>query len=85
MREGNKYLLSKYDEFFEHADIVELKAAVVNLATEIRATSKLKTPDCPQAACALSLGSTCFFVTADAGFSNVQGLKVLQIQITGGD
>jgi predicted nucleic acid-binding protein len=85
MREGNKSLLAKYDEFFERANIVELSAAVVNLATEIRATTQLKTPDCLQAACALSLGSACFFVTADAEFSNVQGLKVLQIQIAGGD
>jgi predicted nucleic acid-binding protein len=55
---------------------VELSAQVVELATEIRARTGLKTPDALQAACCLQLGADHLFVTGDAAFRKVAGLKV---------
>lgn len=81
LREGNLALLAQYDNFFSQVQIVELSAAIVTHATDIRATTQLKTPDALQAACALSLGDSCVFVTGDEGFARVQGLKVRQISV----
>jgi predicted nucleic acid-binding protein len=70
--------LQKYDDFFARPDLVwiELTKTVVELATHIRAGSGLKTPDCLQAACCLQLGQGHVFVTGDAAFKRVVGLKV---------
>jgi predicted nucleic acid-binding protein len=81
LREGDKALLASYDAFFAQVQIIELSAAVVEQATQIRAATALKTPDALQAACALSLGKPCGFVTGDAGFSRVSGLQVLQVNL----
>jgi predicted nucleic acid-binding protein len=81
LREGDQTLLAKYDDFFAQVQIVELSAEVVSLATEIRATTGLKTPDALQAACALGLSSACSFVTGDAGFSRLRGLKVRLVDL----
>jgi predicted nucleic acid-binding protein len=81
LREGDQALLASYDAFFAQTQIIELSAAVVDQATHIRATTALKTPDALQAACALSLGEQCGFVTGDAGFSRVLGLQVLQVNL----
>jgi predicted nucleic acid-binding protein len=81
LREGDEALLASYDAFFEQALIIELSAAVVDQATQIRATTAIKTPDALQAACALSLGQPCGFVTGDAGFSRVSGLQVLKVNV----
>jgi predicted nucleic acid-binding protein len=82
LRDGDRALLANYAAFFEQVSIVELSAAVVTLATDLRASTGLKTPDCLQAACALSLGSSCRFVTADAGFKLVQGLSIALISLS---
>lgn len=84
LREGDKILLAAYDSFFSQTAIVELSAEVVTLATNIRASNGLKTPDALQAACAMSLGSDCVFVTGDVGFERVQGLNVLIINVPTG-
>ncbi|MGB4116562.1 MAG: PIN domain-containing protein [Polaromonas sp.] len=81
LRDGNQTLLAQYDNFFNQVQIVELSAAIVTHATDIRATMHLKTPDALQAACALSLGDSCVFVTGDEGFARVQGLKLRQISV----
>jgi uncharacterized protein len=81
LREGNMALLAHYDNFFNQVQIVELTAAVVTHATDIRATTHLKTPDALQAACAMSLGSAYRFVTSDEGFARVPGLKVHPINL----
>jgi uncharacterized protein len=81
LREGNLALLAHYDNFFNQVQIVELTAAVATLATDIRATTHLKTPDALQAACAMSLGSAYSFVTSDVGFARVPGLKVHPINL----
>jgi predicted nucleic acid-binding protein len=76
LRAGDKVLLAAYDSFFAQTQIVELSAEVVTLATNIRASNGLKTPDALQAACAMSLGADCVFVTGDVGFGRLQGLNV---------
>jgi uncharacterized protein len=81
LREGDRPLLARYDAFFAQVQIVELSADVVDQATQIRATTALKTPDALQAACALSLGEQCGFVTGDAAFSRVPSLHVLQVNV----
>lgn len=84
LREGNKALLASYDTFFAQTAIIELSAEVVTLATQIRASNGLKTPDALQAACAMSLGAECLFATGDAGFARLQGLNVKLIHVNSG-
>jgi uncharacterized protein len=84
LREANRALLAQYDNFFNQVRIVELTAAVVTNATVIRASTHLKTPDALQAACAMSLGVECSFVTGDEGFTRVPGLTVRQISLVTG-
>ncbi len=81
LREGDATLLAQYDAFFAQVQIVELAASIVTIATDIRATTALKTPDALQAASALSLRADCVFLTGDAGFARVPGLNVRQIAV----
>ena len=81
MRYGNRALLAQHNNFFNQVQIEELSAAVVTHATDFRVTTQLKTPDALQAACALSLGDSCIFVTCDEGFARMQGLKLRQISL----
>lgn len=78
LREGKTGVLEAFDAFFQRPDIewVELSAQVIELATEIRARAGLRTPDAIQAACCLQLGADHLFVTGDAAFRKVAGLKV---------
>jgi predicted nucleic acid-binding protein len=82
LRERDVALLAQYEAFFVQVQIVELEAAIVTRATDIRATTALKTPDALQAASALSLGSDCVFLTGDAGFTRISGLNVRQIVVS---
>ena len=82
LREGNFVLLEHYDAFFKQAQIVELSATIVDVATYLRASTALKTPDALQAACALSFAEPCTFVTGDAGFARVPNLIVCQVAVT---
>ena len=76
LREGDSALLKRYNDFFAAVTIVELKPAVVELATNLRVRHGLKTPDALQAACALSLLGETVFVTGDFAFTKVLGLDV---------
>ena len=78
LREGDAEVLEAFDAFFQRPDIVwiELSAQVIELATEIRARTSLKTPDALQAACCLQLGADHLFVTGDAAFRKVAALNV---------
>lgn len=78
LREAETGVLADFDAFFRRPDIVwvELSSQVVELATEIRAHTGLKTPDALQAACCLQLGADHLFVTGDSAFRKVTGLKV---------
>ena len=83
LREGNGALLRRYADFFAAVNIVELRPAVVDLATDLRVGHGLKTPDALQAACAMSLPGETLFVTADLAFSKVPDLDVRLIKAPG--
>ena len=78
LRDGNDALLAKYDGFFTAGGItiVELDAAVVDLATDLRARHGLRTPDALQAASCLVRQPEAPFVTADSTFLRVKNLDV---------
>jgi len=81
LREGNTDLLKQYDNFFAAIQVVELSAAVVELATDLRVRHGLKTPDALQAACAMTLTGDVIFVTADLGLAKVNDLDVRLIRL----
>lgn len=56
LREGNLELLAQFDKFFAQPEVVTvpLDARVFNLATELRAQHRLKTPDALHLAAAIS-------------------------------
>jgi predicted nucleic acid-binding protein len=58
LRRGDQESLERFDTFFAQSDLLwlELSAAVVDLATSLRASHGLRTPDALQAACCLQLG-----------------------------
>lgn len=78
MKSGDLPLLAAYDAFFARPDLVwvELTRDVVELAAAIRVRHGLRTPDALQAACCLQLGPEHLFLTGDAVFRRVGGLKV---------
>ena len=78
LREGDAGLLACYDRFFDSAGltIVELSPKVIDLATQIRAHFMLRTPDAIQAASCLVLGRDTQFLTTDAAFAKVAGLRL---------
>jgi predicted nucleic acid-binding protein len=78
LRKGDRRLLAQFDMFFGRQDliVVPLSMAVIDGATEVRATVGLGTPDALQAASCLSLGDNGKFVTADPVFRRVGGLNV---------
>lgn len=77
LRNGNAKPLAQYESFFRQVQIVELSAAVIDLATRLRVVTSLKTPDALQAACPLGLSAPAAFVTGDSGFTRVSELDVL--------
>ena len=78
LREADAEVLETFDAFFARPDIrwVELSSQVIELATQIRARTAVKTPDALQAACCLQLGADHLFFTGDAAFRKVAGLRV---------
>ncbi len=80
-RRGDTAVLAAYDAFFGQADLqwVELSREVVEQATALRVAHGLRTPDALQAACCLELGSAHRFVSGDATFARVPGLRLLRV------
>lgn len=78
MRDDDKTLMSEFRSFFEAGElaVVELTAQVVERATALRARHGLRTPDALQASCALELEGTVLFLTNDARFRDVTGLRI---------
>ena len=78
LRRGDQASLDRFEALFAQPDlqIVEISASAVELATQLRATHGLRTPDALQAACCLQLGPDAVMVTSDAGFQRVQALHV---------
>ena len=77
LRDRDTALLRHYDEFFAGGiDIVDISAAIIDRATDLRATHGLKTADAIHAASALSFEDHVIFVTGDPVFERVAGLNV---------
>ena len=78
MKRQDNAVLATYDAFFARTDLlwVELTRDVVELAAAIRVKHGLRTPDALQAASCLQLGFDHLFLTGDAAFKRVTGLKV---------
>ena len=76
--------LYRFETLFAQPDllVVELNAAVVELATQLRANHGLRTPDALQAACCLQLGPDAVMITGDAAFERVQALQVHLVACT---
>ncbi len=81
LRDRNVALLAQYESFFKQIQIVELSATVVDVATTLRASIGLKTPDALHAASALSLAGDCTFITGDTDFANVPRLNVRYVRV----
>jgi predicted nucleic acid-binding protein len=77
LREGREYILSLYDGFFDTQEVLlkEIDAAVIELATEFRATFGLKASDAIHAATAILAGVSEFW-TADRDFLRCPELNV---------
>lgn len=77
LREGHDQLLRLYETFFAGREVIvaEVDAAVVEKATELRATAGLKTPDAIHAATALLVGATEIWTT-DRRFGRCPGIRV---------
>ena len=78
LRRGDQACLDRFEALFAQPDllVVELTAAVMERATQLRANHGLRTPDALQAACCLQLGPDAVMVTGDARFQRVQALRV---------
>ena len=78
LRRGDQTCIDRFEALFAKPDllVVELNAAVIELATQLRANHGLRTPDALQAACCLQLGPDAVMITGDAGFQRVQALQV---------
>ncbi len=78
MKANDNAALAAFDAFFARPDLVwvEMTKDVVELAAAIRVRHGLRTPDALQAASCLQLGANHLFLTGDAEFKRVGGLKV---------
>ncbi|OYT90943.1 MAG: VapC toxin family PIN domain ribonuclease [Burkholderiales bacterium PBB3] len=87
LREGDARLLQRYADFFAAVQVIDLSAAVLDMATHVRAHHGLKTPDALQAACALEWqqqtpqAPEVLFITADQGFLRVPTLQARLIAV----
>jgi predicted nucleic acid-binding protein len=81
MRHGDRELLMAFDDFFARPEliVVPLSGAVIDLATDVRARSRLRTPDALQAASCLALSQPARFITGDAGFCREPALDVVLV------
>ena len=81
LRRGDQASLDRFEALLAQPDllVVELSASVVELATQLRAKHRLRTPDALQAACCLELGPEAVMITGDAGFQRVRALQVCLI------
>lgn len=82
LRQQQQSLLAAYDRFFGHPDLiwVPVDERVLDLATSIRATTGLRTPDAIQAASCLQLDEPHGFVTGDKAFARVAGLQLSLVE-----
>ncbi|MCX7115295.1 MAG: PIN domain-containing protein [Gammaproteobacteria bacterium] len=81
LRMHEKKIVNDYQTFFESpaVSIIELDHQVIDIATHLRATCNLRTPDAIQAACCLSINSPHLFLTNDKRFAKVPNLHMTQL------
>ncbi len=67
LRTGNDELLQRYDDFFARQELVvaELTRSVFDLATQLRARHRLRTPDALHLAAAIEAGCVQFWTNDD--------------------
>lgn len=82
LRRCDQAALARFEAFFARPDLqwLELTAAVIDLATTLRASHGLRTPDALQAACCLQLGPEAVMLSGDADFGRVEQLNLRLIQ-----
>jgi uncharacterized protein len=77
LRHGEATLVALYDTFFAASEttVVEIDAAVIDLATRLRATHNFKSPDAIHLASAVHAGATAF-LTADRALARFTSIPV---------
>jgi predicted nucleic acid-binding protein len=77
LRAGDAATLATYDAFFTRArlSVLDVSAAVLDRATELRARHGFKVPDAIHLATAIEAGADAF-LTGDAGLAKCPGLNV---------
>lgn len=82
LRRNDQAALARFEAFFARPDVrwQELTAAVVDLATTLRASHGLRTPDALQVACCLQLGPEAVMLSGDAAFGRLEQLEFRLIQ-----
>jgi len=77
LRAGDSVLLGRYDAFFRRrrVDVLEVSAAVIEQATELRARYRLKTPDAIHLATAIEAKAD-VFLTGDADLKRCGELTI---------
>jgi predicted nucleic acid-binding protein len=81
LRAGNVVIAQQYERFLTNSrglQLVPLTRALLRAAAQLRATTRLKTPDALQVAAALSAGCGAF-VTNDDRIPPIPGLRVLRV------
>jgi predicted nucleic acid-binding protein len=80
LRDRQADLLTQYDKFFARRafELVEISAAVVERATDLRASHGFKTPDALHLATAIE-AQVDIFLTGDSGLVRCPGLNVVLI------
>lgn len=78
LKNANNYLVKDYEQLLlsEGIQLIPISQSVLKQAANLRARTKLKTPDAIHVATALSANCS-QFLTNDQGFCNVPGLPVI--------
>ncbi|MFM2084420.1 MAG: tRNA(fMet)-specific endonuclease VapC [Pseudomonadota bacterium] len=73
---GQTLLAKRYERALLHYNVIAVSATIAVLAAQLRSRYRLKLPDAMQLATALDVGASAF-VTHDADFSGVEGIRIL--------
>ena len=78
LKSGDAALVNAYEQLFQQAQtrLLPITHSLLRAAAQLRATTKLKTPDALHAATARQVNCA-LFVTNDAGFRGVPGLPLV--------
>lgn len=75
-RAGQTLLAKRYERALLQYNVIPVSATIAVLAAQLRSRYRLKLPDAMQLATALDVGASAF-VTHDADFSGVEGIRIL--------